>query len=205
MHLLNIAGCRSHLHRWTRAVLVWSCYLSIIHAAISQEYVFTDLTKASLVFREQIDAKASRERGGYPRSILVYLRLENQHDSELTWLCNIVSGVEAELVDPLGKPVPEPGSTGSMLSQHYIYRLPYGSRMEWLLSKTGGRSMAGDRDSTYALIIGRKGWLIPRDSLASYSLKLRVLGGAFASSDNPQHYKSVVLFDPPAASIRFEK
>jgi hypothetical protein len=80
--------------------------------------------------------------------------------------------------------------------------LPFGSRLDWLISHSGGFSMLGGLSNSYALMVGSKGWLIPIDAAASYSLRIRLRGhpwtGALVQAElgSPE-----VLLDLPPTRI----
>jgi hypothetical protein len=161
----------------------------------------TNVVKASLLFREE-----SQPSAHYPHLLRVYLCLENQHDSDVTWVCNSVIDVEAELLDAKGKPVPPAPGAASILSNPRAYLLPYGSRLEWMLSH-GGISMfhspeKSDVQEECALMVGGRGWLIPRGSLASYSLKLRVRGWPWTRHETVARMRGEnILFEVPPTPI----
>ena len=163
---------------------------------------FTNAIKATLRFQEQSPSVY------YPHLIHVFLCLENVHDSDVTWMCDCREDIEAELFDSKGKPVEEPPSAASIMSNAFAYRLPYGSKLEWLISLDGGISMSGDKQKNYALIIGDRGWLIPTNAVLSYSLRVRVKGQPwddisrnYSSSIKPQKKTESILFDLPPTPI----
>src|SRR5262245_21288913 len=92
------------------AVLTVICAIS----ARAEEVQFSSAVKASLVFRDDFDP-ARR----YPHMLKVFLRLENAHDSSVSWAADSVTGTEAELLDAAGKAVPEPGQAASIQSNSY--------------------------------------------------------------------------------------
>lgn len=163
------------------AVLPGVCLLVAIAAGTvwGEEAELAKHVKATLAFREDFDAARH-----YPRLLKVCLCLDNVHDADVTWIANGVSGVEAELLDGAGKPVPTGPSAASIPSNPAAYLLPFGSRLEWLLSH-GGISMAGEAKDKLALIIGGRGWLIPADQAGTYSLALRLRGLPFAREAGP--------------------
>ncbi|HWL54887.1 MAG TPA: hypothetical protein VNQ90_20760 [Chthoniobacteraceae bacterium] len=140
-------------------------------SAMAEEMRFADAVKASLVFRDDFDPARSH----YPHLLKVFLRLDNGHDSDVLWVADPVNGMEAELLDAAGRPVPHPPSAMSIQSAPRAYLLPWGSRLDWLISH-GGISMMGDATDQYALIVGARGWLIPIDSAQSYTLRVRLRG-----------------------------
>ena len=140
-------------------VLALVCALS----ARADEIQFSKVVKASLVFRDDFDATRR-----YPHILKVFLRLDNAHDSDVSWVANSTNGIEAELLDTAGNPVPQTPSAASILSNSHPYRLPFGSRLDWLVSH-GGISMMGDAKDKYALMVGGRGWLIPIEMVGSYS------------------------------------
>jgi hypothetical protein len=163
---------------------------------------FTNVVKATLMFREESVPSAH-----YPHLLHVYLCLENKYDSDVIWVCDSVDDVEAELLDAKGNPVPQPAGAMSIQSNPSSYRLPYGSRLDWMVSLNGGISMFHDPKKTdgkeeCALIVGARGWLIPRDSLASYPLKLRVKGWPEERREEVAHRGgATVLFEVPPTAI----
>ena len=112
------------------------------------ELALTQVVKASLVFK--VESKPNeyfptRPMEQYPY-LLVYLHLENLHDSNLSWVTDSVTDVEAELLDSNGHAVTFPSGgafAASILSSTRAYSLPYGSKMDWLISH-GGVSMVGN-------------------------------------------------------------
>jgi len=157
--------------------------------------------KASLLFREVSDPTAD-----YPHVLNVYLCLENQGDSDTTWFCNPTFDTKAELLDAKGKPVPMPPSMGSVASGPRTYMLPYGSRLEWLLSHEGVSlipAKESDLKDQCAVIVGEKGWLIPRKSLSSYSLRLRVRGSPVTheATDSLSGGKNLLFEVPPTPLV----
>lgn len=149
-------------------------------SALAGDLPFSNVVKASLLFRDDFDP-ARR----YPHILKVFLRLDNVHDSEVSWVANGVTGIEAELLDANGKPVPNPPTGASIQSNPRPFNLPYGSRLDWLITH-GGVSMAADATNKYALVIGRQGWLIPIESAGSYSLRIRLRGFPWASDLLPE-------------------
>jgi len=122
---------------------------------------------------------------------------------DVSWVCDERIDVEAELLDAQNKPGDSPSSGGSVQSNHFAYIVPYRSRLEWVLSHAG-ISMMGDREDNYALMIGGRGWLIPKDSLSSYSLKLRLRGIPWERHEECWKHmqKREVLLDIPAITIK---
>ena len=183
----SVKSMRSIVIALSLIVLPWSWACA--------EVQFTNVVKASLVFREE-----SIPSGDYPHLLRVFLCLENQHDSDVSWVCNSTE-VEAEVLDRAGKPVPCPPSLSSIPSNAYGYLLPHGSRLEWLISH-GGISMRGQIKEQCALIVGGRGWLLPRDSLSSYSLRLRLRGWPWTRDERitPTGGQRI-LFEVPPTSI----
>lgn len=167
-----------------------------------QEVQLTNVVKASLIFHEESSPR-------YPHLLKVYLCLDNRYNSNVSWACNDVEDVDVELLDSNGKPVSQPGTIADVLSNASDHVLPYGSRLEWLLSH-GGVSLFHDANNKpnteeSALIIGSKGWLIPRDSLSSYSLRLRVRGWPWTSRLTVGNARpDKILFDVPPTKIVVE-
>ncbi len=146
--------------------LILLCLLSVG----AEENSFSNAVKASLLFQDDTTFAS-----GYPHNLKVILRLENIHNSDVFWVANSVMGIEAELLDIRGNPVPSPPSGVSVTSNFNSYLLPYGSRLDWLVSDSG-IGMVGDVRDKYALMLGTNGWLIPIASASEYSLRLRLRG-----------------------------
>jgi len=169
-------------------------------SAIAGDVQFSRFVKASLVFRDDFDA-ARR----YPHILKVYLRLDNIHDSDVSWVANTKNGIEAELLDPAGNPVSQPPGGMSVQSNAWAYRLPYGSRLDWLVSH-GGISMAGDAKDKYALMIGCRGWLIPIETASSFSLRIRLRGLPWTSTvERTQLRQAELLFDLSPTKLEVSK
>jgi hypothetical protein len=174
------------------AVLALICSLS----ARAEEIQFSDVVEASLVFRDDFDP-ARR----YPHILKVFLRLDNTHDSELPWVANSTRGIEAELLDATGKPVAQGPSASSIQSSDGAYLLPFGSRLDWLVSH-GGISLMGDATDKYVLMIGSRGWLIPIETATSYSLRIRLRGVPWTRVGTPVHAHALkVLLDLPPTRL----
>jgi hypothetical protein len=82
------------------------------------------------------------------------------------WVANSTTGIEAELLDASGKPVAQGPQVVSIQSNSSAYLLPFGPRLDWLVSH-GGISLEGNATDKYALIVGRRGWLIPIETASS--------------------------------------
>ncbi len=137
---------------------------------MADELQFSNVVKASLVFRDDYDATRR-----YPHILKVFLRLDNAHDSDVSWVANAKTGIEAELLDAAGNLVPQGPHAASIQSNAYAYLLPYGSRLDWLISH-GGISLMADAKDKYALMVGCRGWLIPIETAGTYSLRVRLRG-----------------------------
>jgi hypothetical protein len=148
------------------AVWLLICALS----AMADEIQFSNVVKASLVFRDDFDATRR-----YPHILKVFLRLDNAHSSDVFWVANASYGVEAELLNAAGNPVSPGPHAASIGSSAKAYMLPYGSRLDWLISH-GGISLMADSKDKYALIVGSRGWLIPIETAGTYSLRIRLHG-----------------------------
>ena len=168
--------------------------------AFGDQLQFTNIVKASIEFREE-----SKESAHYPHLLLIYLHLENLHDSGVTWVCNPVSDINAELLDSKSNPVAQAPAAASIISSDGSYMIPYHSQLDWMISHQG-ISMMGDLKNSYVLMVGGKGWLIPRNSIASYSLKLTIRGLPWT-----QHITTAVkrdravLFDLPLTTIKIKE
>ena len=133
------------------------------------------------------------------------LRLNNAHDSDVTWVANSNTGVEAELLDAAGKPVPQPPGAASIQSNSHPYRLPFGSRLDWLISH-GGISMMGDAKDKYAIMVGGRGWLIPIETAGSYSLRIRLRGLPWTDTVKGVDGRQLkLLLDVPPAKLEISK
>jgi len=167
-------------------------------SSTAEEISFAKVVKASLLFRDDFNA----ERLMYPHILNVYLRLDNLHDSNVTWVANGVEGVEAELLDAAGKPVPHPPVVASIQSNTYSYMLPVDSRLDWLISH-GGISMIGDAKDKYALMVGCQGWLIPIETAESYTLRIRLHGLPWTGTDiEIKNVPLKLLLDLPPTKIK---
>ena len=177
-------------------VLTLLCALS----ARADEIQFSNVVKASLVFRDDFDATRR-----YPHILKVFLRLENIRDGEVSWVANAVTGIEAELLNADGKPVPHPPTAASVQSNPRPFNLPYGSSLDWLISH-GGVSMMADAANKYALVIGRQGWLIPIEAASSYTLRVRLLGHPWTSDLRREFLgQPKLLLDLPPAKLEITK
>jgi hypothetical protein len=177
-------------------VLTLVCALS----AIADQLQFSNVVKASLVFRDDFDA-ARR----YPHILKVFLRLENIRDGEVSWVANAVTGIDAELLDADGKPVPHPPTAASVQSNPRPFNLPYGSNLDWLISH-GGDSMMADAANKFALVIGRQGWLIPIDTASSFTFRIRLRGHPWTSATSrAQLGQPKLLLDLPPAKLEITK
>ena len=141
----------------------------------------------------------------YPHVLKVFLRLENVHDSEVSWVANAVTGIDTELLDADGRPVPHPPTAASIPSNPRPFNLPYGSSLDWLISH-GGVSMMADAANKYALVIGRQGWLIPIETAGSYTLRVRLRGHPWTSAlSREQLGQPKLLLDLPPAKLEITK
>jgi len=169
-------------------------------SANAGEIQFSNAVKASLVFRDELDIKSR-----YPHILKVFLRLDNAHDSNISWVANSKTGIEAELLDSAGTPVQQGPQAASIQSNACAYLLPYGSRLDWLVSH-GGISFAGDAKDKYALMVGSRGWLIPIETASTYTLRIRLRGLPW--TDNLGHIdirQSKLLLDLPPTKIQVTK
>jgi hypothetical protein len=181
-----------------KAISVFFSFILIflsLSSAKAEQIKFSDAVKASLIFED--DFKEGRQ---YPHILNVFLRLENIRDGDLFWMANPVEGVEAELLDAKGKPAPEPPGAESIMSNPSFLLLPYGSRLDWLISH-GGIGMVGDTKNSYALMVGGKGWLIPMTEIGSYTLRIRLRGLPWTRSDETKDGKLQLLLDLPPVKL----
>jgi len=182
---------------FTPPLLLLFCALS----AFADDKWSSKIVKASLLFHDDVSGKC-----GYPHVLNVILRLDNTGDSDLSWYANSCTGIEAELLNPTGKPAQQPPSASSIASNYYYYRLPFGSRLDWLISH-GGVSIAEDAKDKYVLVVGRQGWLIPIANAESYTLRVRFRGwnGQAPGSDMPKEFRELglkLLLDLPPTKIK---
>ena len=154
------------MRAFASVVLTLFCTLS----ATAQELSFPKAVKASLVFRE--DSNAANH---YPHLLKVFIRLDNVYDSQVSWVANPVEGIKAELLDAANQSVPNPPTAASIQSNLIKYFLPFGSRLDWLISH-GGISMIGDAKDSYAIMVGSRGWLVPVHTASSYTLHVCLYG-----------------------------
>jgi len=158
--------------------------------------------KASLVFHED---PQGQKNYGYPHVLQVFLRIEGPIEESLSWFVGPFGGIAAELLDAEGKSVPNPPSAASITSGPQTFFLPYGSRLDWLISD-GGITMSGDRTKNYALIIGGHGWLVPINSVASYSLGIRLRGFPWVrSAEEAKSEHEQILLEVPPTMIKISK
>jgi hypothetical protein len=177
-------------------VLLLACALS----ARADEIQFSDVVRVSLVFRDDFDAARH-----YPHVLKVFLRLDNAHDSDVFWVANSTTGIEAELLDAAGKSVAQGPRAASIQSNESAYLLPFGSRLDWLVSH-GGISLVGTATDKYALVVGRRGWLIPIETATSYSLRIRLRGMPWTRAGEPVHALDLkVLLDLPPTRLEVAK
>ena len=141
---------------------------------------------------------------GYPNLLRVFLQMRNTHDSDLTWVGNSVSDIEAQLIHESGQPAPVTPTFSSILHSDRAMLIPFGSSLDWMISHMGV-SMIGDRANDVAIIVGGRGWLIPKASLHRYSLTIRVRGLPWARfADARGKRERVLLFDIPSTPISIE-
>ena len=167
-------------------------------SAVADEGAFAKAIKASLVFRVE-KTKTSR----YSHLLNVYLRMDNVSDSNIEWMAMTSVGIKAELLDDSGNPVPQPPTGSSVTSGVASFMLPYGSRLDWLISH-GGVSMVGDDKDKFALIVGGQGWLIPIDRAKTYTIRIRSYGLPWSGDRRRElisDSNSKLLFDLPPTKI----
>ena len=170
--------------------------LTVISSLGGESIQLNDIVKARLVFE-----KISDPARFYPHILLVYLELDNKHDSQITWVCNQVTDIEATLQFPEGYTTSNGMKVVSIQSNPYSYMLPFGSSLKWLLSH-GGVSMVGDKEHSYALVIGGDGWLIPEDILPMCFLQIRVNGVPWErSTSTAANFPPTMLFETPLTPI----
>jgi hypothetical protein len=170
-------------------VFMWS------NPSRAESALFSKIVKASLVFEEPLD-------GPYLR---VYLRLEDVGYSNISWSCDSVFGIEAEMFDANGKPMHDAAVAESIVSGRVRYLLPAGSKLDWLISH-GGMSGVDPTGKNYAVEVGGKIWWIPKDDTRSYALHVRLTGVPDAdSADEPGPGREKRLVDLPAQKIVVNK
>lgn len=171
----------------------------LVRTAKADDPLLAKHVKASLVFEADHDPESI-----YPHLLKVFFRIENTSNGEVFWTTD-GRGIEAELLDPEGKPAALSPAAMSIASGITSLRLPYGSRLDWLISH-GGVTLAGDRESQYALIVGSRGWLIPMDRAEAYTLWIR-LRGQQGDSSKPDGVAGAVplLLDLPPTPIHLAK
>jgi len=162
------------------------------------------VTQATLVFEDDFDP-ARR----VPHVLKVFLRVRNTHDSAVSWVANSVRDIEAELRGPNGVPAPSPDEmvVVSIGSSDGEFVIPYGSRLDWLISH-GGISFTDSKDlnGQLAVMVGGKVWLVPLDNANSYALQVRVHGNPWGrSGDAPRPDNVELLFDVPPTNIKLAR
>jgi len=183
-----------------RLLIPTICGLICALSASADEIPFSKVVKASLIFRDDFDAKSH-----YPHILKVFLSLDNAHDSSISWVANSKTGIEAELLDSAGNPVQQGPQAASIQSNACAYLLPYGSRLDWLVSH-GGISLAGDAKDKYALIVGSRGWLIPIETANTYTLRIRLRGLPWTDNLGQVDLRqSTLLLDLPPTKIQVTK
>jgi hypothetical protein len=155
--------------------------------ARAEQLDLSKVIKASIVFRAETDQS-------HPHVLRVYLVLENLHDSDVTWVSNKVEDVEAELIDSDGRQVAQSSSAASVGSNSTTYLLPYGSRLEWMISH-GGINVMAEAKNKYLLSVGGKAWLLPVRSISSYSIRIRLKGKPWG------RHPDTILLDIPVTPI----
>ena len=170
--------------------------LTTISSNGGESILLNDVVTATLSFEDKYDPA-----GFYPHQLLVYLNIVNKHDSQITWVCNQVSDIEAILRIPEGYTPSTGPKVWSIQSNPYAYMLPYGSSLKWLISH-GGVSMVGDKEHSYALMVGGNGWLIPEDILPKCFLQIRVHGVPWErSTSTAANFPLTMLFETPLTPI----
>jgi len=175
--------------------------------ALCDEPRFADVATVSMRYELTAHPPDGTEEDmarGYPNLLRVFLQIRNTHDSDLLWVGNSVRDIEAQLIDEDGQPVHTPPTFSSIQYNDQAMLIPRGSSLEWMISHMGV-SMVGDRANDVAIIVGGKGWLIPKASLHRYSLKIRVRGLPGARiADSRDIRERMLLFDIPPTPISIE-
>ena len=181
-------------------LLPWVLLLMSVVSAVADEGAFAKAIKASLVIRED-SIKTSR----YSHLLKVYLRMDNVSDSRINWMAMTSVGIKAELLDDSGNPVPQPPTGTSVSSGVARFVLPYGSRLDWLISHEY-IDMVGDAKDKYALMVGSRGWLIPIETASSCSLRIRLRGLPWTRTfERDELRQCKLLLDLPPTKIEVTK
>lgn len=178
-------------------LLLASLTLVLAVPALAEDAQFSKVLKASLEFRA--DSHSARH---YPHLLKVFLRLENTSDADVSWVTNPCTDVEAELLDAAGNAVAQAPQAASIASNPAAYLLPFGSRLDWLISH-GGISMLAESRDHYALMVGGRGWLIPIKTADAYSLRIRLRGSPWARTAERSEKSGPLplLLDLPPAKV----
>jgi hypothetical protein len=114
---------------------------------------FSNVVKATLVFRDNLDATQTNS----PHTLAAFLCLENVHDSDVSWIADRTTrGIEAELLDAAGTPVAPPPLAGSITSTpRYTFQIPFGSRLDLLITHGLGASAHHPPSSATGLVCAR--------------------------------------------------
>jgi hypothetical protein len=148
----------------------------------TEQLALVNSIKATLIFEKSPK---------WPSTLRVYLRLVSLGDGMVTWSADPAMGIEAELLDPDGKPaaMPPEGMNLSILSSPYALTLPGNSRLDVLISQDWGGGIR-DPKGGYTLALANHVWFIPRDAAEHYTLHIRFPGVFGSRSKKPK-----LLFD----------
>jgi hypothetical protein len=175
------------------ALMVLSMSYGLGIAQTNQEFLKNSI-KARLIFETSPKD---------PMRLRVYLRLVEIGGGLTEWLADPGMGVEAELLDPDGKPAAPPPGTWelALASLPYVLTLPGNSRLDLLISQDWGND---DPAGAYVLAIADHIWFIPKDKVGLYTLRIR-FPGVFPvpvkSSSGQSAKKPWILFEIPPQKI----
>jgi hypothetical protein len=170
-------GSAFFVRRHSMRSLILTFWLAVIPfaGAFADQPPFASVIKASLLFHEDTNSACK-----YLHLVAVSVRLENLHTSDVTWVGDFDGLVRAEVFDSKGIPLHRASVSLRMMSAIRPYSLPVHSSQEWPISRDPDGSISVQDEvaakGEYALMIGGNVWLIPADSLASWSLRLTVRG-----------------------------
>ncbi|MCE0498899.1 MAG: hypothetical protein LV481_13240 [Methylacidiphilales bacterium] len=172
--------------------------LTMINAsadARTEQPYLKNAIKASLIFETSPK---------HPTHLQVYLHLVDVDNALNEWLADPGMGVEAELLDPSGKPAgwPPGGWNLALISSPYVLTLPGGSRLDLLISHDWG---VDDPSGGYVLGINYHIWFIPKDKVGSYTLRIKFPGVFPVPVKTSPAPKPWILFDIPPQKIVISK
>ena len=168
--------------------------LSMLHALAdsrTEQPFLENSIKASLIFETSPK---------HPTHLRVFLHLVEIAGGLTEWLADPGMGIDAELLDPAGKPAgPPPGTwTLTLISSPYVLTLPGGSRIDLLISQDWG---ADDLAGVYVLGLADHIWYIPKDKVGLYTLRIRFPGVFPVPMKSSPVRKPWILFEIPPQKI----